>query len=507
VEGVPNPLKGGFATKRILTGRPLPLEDLWHKTLPLWLPKELFRKPRYRVRKPKNEENAEDALRELDKLLEPPYSNVFFALSRHGTLKACRQLWKAGYSLLDIEYELRSRLDIRTKSDEEDLQEFLKYFEEHYTNTERPHPRQQEKKERKQEHWEDLAVRVIEAWKKGHQKISHIAKYLGVSRSKIYHMLSFMREHGYEFEDLFTKSEEVLTFLRAHRKGGNKWQGKKEWDREAWLEEFQRRKAEFIQRSKEEAQARRAKKREELEEKGIDPDGSYSWWQIPVSFESVQVGNIQFGGGKEVEAGSLLTNRLRSCTYAESRQHQDHVSKTPAVPLVVLSAPFESPLSLNSITKEATQESTHPLRKALFDLLKNYHSEDGLPVVLVVPRKVSHGKNTLLQLTPYKVPPRSEILKQLWEEIKEKFGKTVQGLSTKNGAVDWFRRVWEKFKEEIMARGWVSVGSSPFTLSKKLSTSQEEPSNKLTETERSEKAHPDSLNLCIRCLTRLSERR
>uniref|UniRef100_A0A7C5SXA8 Uncharacterized protein n=1 Tax=Thermocrinis ruber TaxID=75906 RepID=A0A7C5SXA8_9AQUI len=505
VEGVPNPLKDGFATRLILTGKPLPLEDLWQKTLPLWLPKELFRKPRYRVRKPKNEEKAEDVKRELDSLLEPPYSNVFFALSRHGTLIACRQLWKAGYSLWDIEYELRSRLDIRTKSDEEALQKFLKYFDEHYTNTERPHPRQQEKKERKQEHWEDLAVRVIEAWKEGHQKISHIARYLGISRSKIYHMLSFMREHGYEFEDLFTKSEEVLAFLRAHRKGGNRAKHKKDWNREAWLEEFQRRKAEFIQRCKEEAQARRAKKREELWGKGINPDGWYSWWQIPVLFGSVQVGNIQFFGvGKEVRAGSLLTNRPRSHILAQAKSMQQQASKTPAVPLVVLSDVFENPLSLSSISKEASQESTHPLRKALFDLLKKYHSEDGLPVVLVVPRRVSHGKNTLLQLTPYKVPPRSEILKQLWKEIKEKFGKLVQGLSTKNGALEWFHRVWEKFQEEIMSRGWVSVGSSPFSfkenssssglskqLSEELSTHQEKPSNKLTETEGSEKAHSD----------------
>jgi hypothetical protein len=497
VEGVPNPLKGGFATKRILTGRPLPLEDLWHKTLPLWLPKELFRKPRYRVRKPKNEENAEDALRELDNLLEPPYSNVFFALSRHGTLKACRQLWKAGYSLLDIEDELRSRLDIRTKTDEEALQKFLKYFDERYTDTQKPQASPPREKERKHEHYWELAPKVREALEKGYLKTTHIARYLGCTRDRVKKFKSFLKNHGYSLEDLLTRYEEVMAFLKVHAKGGNKAQRKKEWDREAWLEEFQRRKAEFIQRCKEEAEIRRAKKREELEAKGIDPDGWYSWWQIPVGFypaESGTIDDIQFvGGGKgvSVRAGIFLTNRPRPRTCAESPQLQQHASKTPAVPLVVLSASFESPLSLNPISEEASQESTHPLRKALFDLLKKYHSEDGLPVVLVVPRKVSHGKNTLLQLTPYKVPPRSEILKQLWEEIKEKFGKTVQGLSTKNGALEWFHGVWEKFKEEIMARGWVSVGSSPFTLSKKLSTSQEEPSNKLTEAERSEKAHPE----------------
>jgi hypothetical protein len=387
-----NPLKGRFATKLILTGKPLSLEDLWQKTIPLWLPKELFRKPRYRVRKPKNGEKAEDARGELDNLLAPPYSNVFFALSRHGTLKARRQLWKAGYSLLDIEHELAKRLDIRTKSDEEALKNFLKYFEEHYTDIQKPQASPPKEKERKQEQWEDLAVRVIEAWKRGHQKISHIARYLGISRSKIYHMLSFMREHGYEFEDLFTKSEEVLAFLRAHRKGRNKWQRKKEWDREAWLEEFQRRNAEFIQRCKEEAKIRRAKKREELEAKGIDPDGWYSWWQIPVLFESVQVGNIQFESGKEIGAvlaGSLLTNRPHPRSHAKSKQMPQHASKTPAVPLVVLSAAFDCPLSLSSIFKEASQESTHPLRKALFDILKKHHSEDGLPVVLVVPKRVS----------------------------------------------------------------------------------------------------------------------
>jgi hypothetical protein len=506
VEGLPNPLKGGFATKLILTGKPLSLEDLWQKTLPLWLPKELFRKPRYRLRKPKNEEKAEDTLRELDKLLEPPYSNVFFALSRHGTLKACRQLWKAGYSLLDIEYELTKRLDIRTKSDEEALQNFLKHFEEHYTDTQKPQASPPREKERKHEHYWELAPKVREALENGYLKTTHIARYLGCTRDRVKKFKSFLKNHGYSLEDLLTRYEEVIAFLKAHAKGGNKAQPKKEWDRKAWLEEFQRRNAEFIQRCKEEAKIRRAKKREELEAKGIDPDGWYSWWQIPVWFYpagSGTIGNIQFvEGGKEaiVGAGTPLSNRSYPRTSATSKELRHHESKPPAVSLVVLSDVFACPLSLSSIFKEASQESTHPLRKALFDLLKKYHSEDGLPVVLVIPKKVSHGKNTLLQLTPYKVPPRSEILKQLWEEIKEKFGKTVQGLSTKNGAVDWFRRVWEKFKEEIMSKGWVSVGSSPFpskegqffsSLSAKLSTSQKEPFNKLTETERSEKAHPD----------------
>jgi hypothetical protein len=132
------------------------------------------------------------------------------------------------------------------------------------------------------------------------------------------------------------------------------------------------------------------------------------------------------------------------------------------------------------------------LQEALFELLKQHHSEDGFPVVLVIPKRVSNVKETILKLAPYKVPPRS--FKHLWKEIKEKFGKTVQGLSTKNGAVDWFRRVWEEFKEEIMSKGWVSVGPSPFSfkenssssglskqLSKELPTHKEKPSNKLTE--------------------------
>jgi hypothetical protein len=108
-------------------------------------------------------------------------------------------------------------------------------------------------------------------------------------------------------------------------------------------------------------------------------------------------------------------------------------------------------------------------------------------VVLVVPKRVSTVRGTILQLTPYKVPPRS--FKQLWKEIKEKFGKLVQGLSTKNGALDWFHGVWEKFKEEIMYRGLIVVGPSPFSSKKNLSSSelskllslQAELSNKLLE--------------------------
>ena len=475
-------------------------------------PAKVFQKVRqnktryYRKRKPKakDTDKEEEGLRELDDLLLREHSNVFFALSQHGTLKACKKLLDAGYGLRDIRFELERRLKIRNSSDEKVLQKFLDYFEKNYTRPttkQKSLPKEEDHKEeeRKHEHYYEFAPKVREALEKGYRKTTHIARYLGCTRDRVKKFKSFLKNHGYSLEDLLTRYEEVLAFLKAHAKGGNKWQRKKEWDREAWLKEFHRLKQEYIRLRREEAEARRAKKRAELEAKGIDPD---RWRLAPVWFHPVgsgTIGNISVCLCLVV-GGSSQTNRPHPRTYAKAKQLQQHASKTPAVPLVVLSAVFDCPLSLSSISKEATQESTHPLRKALFDLLKKYHSEDGLPVVLVVPRKVSHGKSTLLQLTPYKVPPRSEILKQLWEEIKEKFGKTVQGLSTKNGAVDWFRRVWEKFKEEIMSRGWVSVGSSPFPskedqffsfLSTKLSTSQEEPSNKLTETEGSEKAHPD----------------
>jgi predicted transcriptional regulator len=454
VEGIPNPLKDGFATKLILNGKPLSLEDLWQKTLPLWLPKELFRRPRYRVRKPKNEEKAEDALRELDKLLEPPYSNVFFALSRHGTLKACRQLWKAGYDLSDIEDELKNRLEIRTESDKEALQNFLKYFEEHYTDTPKPQARPQKEKERKHEHYWELAPKVREALEKGYLKTTHIARYLGCTRDRVKKFKSFLKTHGYSLEDLLTRYEEVMAFLKAHAKGGNKAQRKKEWDREAWLEEYQRREAEFIQRCKEEAEIRRAKKREELEAKGIDPDGWYSWWQIPVWFYpagSGTIGNTQFvGGGKEVEfrAGSILANRPPRTSKKKTNSSPPRAGRnklfTPAVPLVILSRDYST-----------------KLRDALYEVLQRYHSEDGLPVVLVVPSRFSDTGSTSLKLTPYKVPPRN--FRQLWQEIREKFGKTVQGLSTRNGALDWFLKVWEQVKDKTTL---VSVPSTPFPIKK-----------------------------------------
>jgi hypothetical protein len=481
LEGFPNPLKDGFATKLLFKGFPLPLQDVWQKLLNV-NPAKVFKKVRqnkiryYRKRKPKKQDKdkEEEAHRELDDLLLREHSNVFFALSQHGTLKACKKLLDAGYELDDIKFELERRLNIRTSSDEEVLQEFLAYFEKNYTTHTRKQespPKEDEHKEeeRKHEHYWELALRVIEAWEKGYQKISHIAKYLRVPRTNIYNLRSFLKKHGYEWEDLFTKSEEVLAFLKAHAKGGNKWKRKKEWDREAWLEEFQRLKPEYIRLRKEEAKARRAKKR-----------------LAPVLFlpaGSVYIGNIQVYSFPLVVGWSTRTNRPPRTSKKKTNPSRARRNKlfTPAVPLVILSKHY------------STQ-----LRDALYEVLQRYHSEDGLPVVLVVPSRFSDTGSTSLKLTPYKVPPRN--FRQLWQEIKEKFGKTIQGLSTKNGAVDWFLRAWERFKEEIMSRGWVSVGSSPFpskegqffsSLSTKLSTCQEEPSNKLTKTERSEKAHPD----------------
>jgi len=117
---------------------------------------------------------------------------------------------------------------------------------------------------------------------------------------------------------------------------------------------------------------------------------------------------------------------------------------TPAVPLVILSRDY------------STQ-----LRDALYEILQRYHSEDGLPVVLVVPSRFSDTGSTILKLAPYKVPPRN--FRQLWPKIKEKFGKTVQGLSTRNGALDWFLKAWEQVKDKTTL---VSVPSTPFPVKK-----------------------------------------
>jgi len=482
LEGVPNPLKDGFATKLVFTGFPLPLQDLWKKLLkvnPAKVRQKVRQnKPRYyRKRKPKQKDtdNAEETRWELKNLLSGEHSSVFHALNQHGTLIACRKLWKAGYGVPAIRAELEKHLKIRKGSGEKYLQKFLDYFEKNYTKStnkkESPLKEEEQKKEEpKHEHYWELAEKVKEALEKGYRKTTHIAQYVGCSRDRVKHFKSFLNRHGYKLEDLLTRYEEVLAFLKAHAKGGNKWQRKREWDREAWLEDFHRKEAEYIKQCKREAEIRRAKKRAELKEQGIDPDG---WVHAPVWFLPVKSGHI---GDIRVcfsmaAVGYPLTNRPLN---RKNKTRKKDPYKTPAVPLVL-------PKSLTS-----------SLQDSLFDLLKQHHSEDGLPVVLVVPRRVSSVRRTILQLTPYKVPPGS--FKQLWKEIKERFGKLVQGLSTKNGALDWFLRVWEEFKEEIMVRGWVSVGSSPSPfkedspssgrskqLSDELSTHQEKPSNKLTE--------------------------
>ncbi|MFZ8863397.1 MAG: hypothetical protein ACO2PP_23220, partial [Thermocrinis sp.] len=301
LEGFPNPLKGGFATKRLLTGFPLPLQDVWQKLLNV-NPAKVFQKVRqnklryYRKRKPKKQDTdkEEEGLRELDEFLLREHSNVFFALSQHGTLKACKKLWDAGYDLDDIRFELERRLKIRNSSDENVLQEFLAYFEKNYTKHTRKQdspPKEEEHKEeeRKHEHYYEFATKVREALERGYLKTTHIARYLGCTRDRVKKFKSFLQKNGYSLEDLLTRYEEVLAFLKAHAKGGNKWHRKKEWDRKAWLEEFHRLKPEYIRLRKEEAKARRAKKRAELEAKGIDPD---RWRQAPVWFLSVGSGTI-----------------------------------------------------------------------------------------------------------------------------------------------------------------------------------------------------------------------
>jgi hypothetical protein len=440
MEGVPNPIKGGFATKLLRRGYPLSLEDLWQKMLNVLIP--LIYRKSYSKPKPKPESTdvEEEALRELDDLRLREHSNVFFALRQHGTLKACRKLLKAGYDLLDIEFELRRRLNIRNSSDEKALRNFLDYFSTHYTDIERPYVKQRENKERKHEHYYESAEKVKEALEKGYIRVADIARYLGCARHKVENLQRFLQKHGYDLLDLLTRHEEVMAFLKERAKGGNKWHKK---DKEAWLAEMQQKKAEYIQLCKEKAEKRRAKKRAELEAKGIDPD---RWRQAPVLFPSIPYIGYQVYDRKVVD-GFVQINRpprtSRKRTDASPpRGGQQRL--TPAVPLVILSRDY------------STQ-----LRDALYEVLQKYNSEDGLSVVLVVPSRFSDTGSTILKLAPYKVSPRN--FRQMWQEIREKFGKTVQGLSTRNGALDWFLKVWEQVKDKTTL---VSVPSTPFPIKK-----------------------------------------
>jgi hypothetical protein len=354
LEGFPNPLKDGFATKLVFKGFPLPLQDLWKKLLKVNPAKvrQAVRqnKPRYyRKRKPKEKDtnNAEETRWELKNLLRGEHSSVFHALNQHGTLIACRKLWKAGYSVDDIKAEIEKHLDIRKGSDKKYLQKFLDYFEKNYTTPTRrqespPKEEEHKKEEPKQEHYWELAEKVKEALEKGYRKTTHIAQYVGCSRDRVKHLKSFLQKHGYSLEDLLTRHEEVLAFLKAHAKGGNKWKRKKEWDREAWLEEFHRTTAEYIKQRKREAEIRRAKKRAELREQGIDPDG---WVHAPVWFlpvESGHVGNIRVCFGMVVDGlrathttpaeGTPDLQNPESQEKQEKKQHRAERSVSEAPP-------------------------------------------------------------------------------------------------------------------------------------------------------------------------------
>jgi hypothetical protein len=354
LEGLPNPLKDGFATKLVFTGFPLPLQDLWQKLLkvnPAKVRQAVHQnKPRYyRERKPKKQDTdkKEEALRELKNLLSGEHSSVFHALNQHGTLIACRKLWKAGYSVDDIKRELEKRLKIRKKSDEKYLQKFLAYFEKNYTtptHRQESPPKEEEHKEEepKHEHYWELAEKVKEALEKGYRKTTHIAQYVGCSRDRVKHFKSFLQKHGYSLEDLLTRHEEVFAFLKAHAKGGNKWKRKKEWDREAWLEEFHRTTAEYIKQRKREAEIRGAKKRAELKEQGIDPDG---WTHAPVWFLPVESGTIGyirvcFGMAADGQRGTRTTpvkctpdlQNPESQEKQEKKQHRAERSVSEAPP-------------------------------------------------------------------------------------------------------------------------------------------------------------------------------
>jgi hypothetical protein len=214
-EGIPNPLKGGRASKKVRNGKEHMLDKLTEKLRPLWearLREEAWEKFLKSLRKPKKRQEERGYAR--IEIQASASSNPIDYLQAN--ISATFRMLDRGYTWAEIEEELRNHWEGDPKAFDRAFRGFQSWIEDHYKplkTTRRKPPKQ-----RKHKHYWEYVDAIYEVLRQNPTaSIREIAKATGIPKSSIGDILKLFTR-----EQILADPEQVKSYFKANEKGGDR---------------------------------------------------------------------------------------------------------------------------------------------------------------------------------------------------------------------------------------------------------------------------------------------
>ena len=216
MEGVPNPIKGGKASRKIWDGAHHRLDSLTEKLRPFWEKsiKEKAKKEYFAfTRRQKTRANVGSI-----EIYQGPHSNPVDYLKEN--IAPTFRMLDRGYTWEDIEHELKARWEGDKGAFERAFTGFRRFIEAVY----RPlpnKPKKQAKPQEKRKHkhyWEHIhTIRKVLVEEGVTVSLNRIHKRTGISKGTLSYIFRIVSR-----EQILNNPEEAQELLKAYQKGGNR---------------------------------------------------------------------------------------------------------------------------------------------------------------------------------------------------------------------------------------------------------------------------------------------
>jgi len=273
LEGLYNPLKGGKSVK-VFNGRTHRVDKVYKKLEPLW--KAYLKKKVYKgfVVKRKPTKGFAEVKAEIENTLASNPVDYIQANLKNGTIT---RFLNAGYDFEEVGRILASYYE----GDEKAFWRAWRKAEEHIRLTFKPlkPSKKKSEEERRHKHYWEYIPKIKKCLEEGITSAYAISKVLGIPKSSV---LEIFRR--FSKEQILNQTEEVIAYLKANQKGGNKLSTER--NRELGKERFERYFEEYLKRL--EAKRRKPVKERKVYLLGIGNKGikdplwrEITLWQYP----------------------------------------------------------------------------------------------------------------------------------------------------------------------------------------------------------------------------------
>jgi len=217
MEGIPNPEKGGKASKKIWEGRPHRLDKLTEKLRPFWeKPIREKAKEEYFSFTSFRKERASVATGSLE-ICEEDHSNPVDYLQAN--ISTTFRMLDRGYTWTQIESNLRARWSGDERAFTRAFSGFRGFIERVYRPLPRKRTKAKPKEKRKHRHYWEHIPAIYEVLREDgiDSSINHIHKRTGISKGTLFHIFRIVSR-----EQILYSPEEAQELLKAYQKGGDR---------------------------------------------------------------------------------------------------------------------------------------------------------------------------------------------------------------------------------------------------------------------------------------------